>query len=294
LAGLGNISGSLRGVQTAGFFNFAGGAFEGVQVAGGSNAARGGFLGLQAAGGLNLTTGAVRGAQVSGLLNIAGGSQAQPLLPRLGEEYGVQGAQIAILNIAGDVRGAQIGVVNIAHKVKGSQIGVVNLADDVDGLPLGVVSIIRKGQHNLSLWSSDINPLNVGFQTGGRSWYTLFSGGVNPGGEKTLASFGLGVGVKHNFTQRLYAESDLSASNFVLIDSVAQNVRFVSSNLYTLRVNAGFSLLSHLSIFGGPTFHLLHSYNGSSLDIGADTFVENVGAGSTLVAAPGFSLGLKF
>lgn len=84
------------------------GAFD---IAGVFNKAYLGFDGLQFAAGLNWTEGVMGGAQV------------------------------ALVNMAGDLAGVQLGVVNVSEKGGGLQVGIVNFSEQLSGVQLGLVNL---------------------------------------------------------------------------------------------------------------------------------------------------------
>ena len=127
-----NVSGTLKGIQFAGYF-------------GGANLTDHDANGIQAAGiigGANIANGTMTGLQVSGIIagvNLArrmDGVQLAGILGGVNIATNAHGVQIASLyNHAETMRGAQIGLVNFSEKMYGIQIGLVNIIRD-GGLPV--------------------------------------------------------------------------------------------------------------------------------------------------------------
>lgn len=200
LAGFGNIvGGSTQGVQAAGFMNTVrnnagpvqlagflntvGGKTNGLQMAGFANTVRGDVTGVQVAGFLNANRHTAQAVQLAGFANIVGGDAL--------------GWQVAgFTNIVhGQLTGWQLsGFLNVAKDVvSGRQLGFINVAHSSEKTPVGFFSYVEQnGYRNMEVSANEVTPLNLTFRTGVRSFYNLFTVGVNPG--TNVWSYGYGLG----------------------------------------------------------------------------------------------------
>ncbi len=265
------------GFQVAGGYNLIVGEALGAQIAGGINQIEGEGRAAQIAGGLNLSMGALnRGAQVSGGLNYAQGRHDGPQVSGGGNlaldgARGVQiaggfnyagelsGLQISVINVtSGEVQGAQIGLVNIAGDVKGAQIGLVNVSNSVEGVPLGLFNFVREGQIHLEGWTGDVLPFNAGLRFGSAHFYTMFVGGLDPlessdgqARRDVVWMLGLGLGAHIPVHDPVSVDVDVIAGQLRLNDTLDH------TNILTqLRLSVGVELLEHLSIFGGLSLNV--------------------------------------
>ncbi|MBC3784071.1 STN domain-containing protein [Spirosoma utsteinense] len=199
-AGFGNlVGGNTNGLQMAGFFNMNRGNVGPVQLAGFLNTVAGNTHGLQMAGFLNTVAGEVKGLQMAGFLNA-----------NLKTMQGIQAAGFANVN-GGDVRGLQLagftnimrgqlsgwqvsGFINIAQDVvRGRQVGFINIARSSERAPVGFLSYVHKnGYRSLEGSANEVTTLNATFRTGVRSFYNLFTAGINP--NTNIWSYGYGLG----------------------------------------------------------------------------------------------------
>jgi hypothetical protein len=285
------VAGRLTGWQVAGLFNAAAGG-RGIQLAGGANAVKNGFEGLQLAGGANV---ALHGARSRGL-QIAGGFNVVDAL---------EGAQISVVNVGGDVLGTQVGVVNVARKVRGAQIGVVNLADDMNGVSLGLVTLVRNGIHDLDLSTSEVGGPVLSGLLGSRRFYTRLGIGLLagpsdiPGGRSVATGSAAdrqhfmlvwGFGARFNLQDRWSLDAEAVATQFhrtsdwVPADAVGASARLL----------VGIRLASSLRIVFGPTYNVVVGWNGTDLVTGSG-FAESVSTQgqSTIRTYPGIVLGLR-
>ncbi|MFP4363521.1 MAG: hypothetical protein ACLFR1_06590 [Spirochaetia bacterium] len=238
--------GNVSGGQAAGVFNIAEGEVNFVQSSGVFNIAEGGVFGAQFAGVFNIAEGTVSGAQCSGVFNIA---------------ENVNGTQCSgIFNVAENVIGLQSGLVNIGADVSGTQVGLVNICDDISGFPIGLVNIIRNGISDPCVWMDDTGFTYVGFQHGGRNWYTLYYGGAENedyfnSAESLAAGIGFGIRMRSGL---LYVDTDLSIKQQVpdvwglsLEEIKAMDIQ--QQYIPSVRLSGGIEL-GNLGIFGGVTF----------------------------------------
>lgn len=256
MSGVYNQTGSdSKGAQLSGAINHSAGTTEGVQAAGAVNVSRGTVHGAQMAGAINYSQG-VDGAQIAGAVNVnidtTSGTQ---IAGAINYARSVKGAQIAgAVNVSIDtVHGAQIsGVVNYARILKGVQIGVVNYADSSDGYSIGLISIVRRGYHQVQVYTNEIMDLNVAYKSGNRKLYSLLLAGMSFG-DKRAYSFGYGVG--HDFK--------LSSVNTITAEISSQYLyvgNWNSSNsLVRLQTAWNRRLSKNINLFAGPSFTIYYS-----------------------------------
>ncbi len=297
------VRGDVAGFQAGGLFNGVGGRMTGVQVAGISNANGGIVHGAQVAGVLNLGASDVQGFSVAGVGNIALGETAPMqvggvfnITPQGGSPMQVAG----VLNIAGDhvhgvqiggvfnvagkgLRGAQIagvfnaggkqvhgtqiaGVFNTARNVHGMQIGLFNVADSLTGVPIGLISIVGKGYHKIEISADEVFYNNIAFRTGVRAFYNILTVGAKPSSyaeERTIWSFGYGVGTSAKLARWLFLDFDLTANQVVDGNTIA------GLNLLN-KAYIGFDIqaLKKVSLSVGATL------NGQITELGIDQYPE--------------------
>jgi hypothetical protein len=157
--------GKLRGVQGAVGLSLVTGGFEGVQLASGFNLNEGDAVGLQFAGLTNGSRGELRGVQLAGFSNAA---------------VSVRGAQIAAVNLAGDLTGAALGGVNYyGRDVHGVTVGALNWTEGYHhGLPFGLVNLARNGRVEAIVFSSNLSAVNAGIRTEVNRFYSMLTGGT--------------------------------------------------------------------------------------------------------------------
>jgi hypothetical protein len=195
-------AGRVRGFQIAGAVAYAGKA-EGVQV-GGAVAASNGGAGVQIAGAASYANGTA-GTQIAGAVATARGGAGVQIAGAVNTSGGSVGTQIAgAVNVArGHVYGAQIGVVNVAGEVDGVQIGVVNVARKSDGgLSLGLINVVPGGRSELEATFDTDRVGALMFRHGGKRWHNVYGIGGRAGDEnfndvlddKDMFMYGFGFG----------------------------------------------------------------------------------------------------
>ena len=281
IAGTANfVMGNVKGVQIAGLGNFTKGDSKGVQIAGLTNLSLNNVHGVQLASILNYAGGNVNAPQISAVANVALKDVKGPQIAGVtnivanGKSNGVQiagvfnyakqikGIQIGTQNLAGEIDGLQIGVLNIANKVSGMQIGVINLSNENNGVPIGLLSISKNGQHQLSFWSDETMPLNIGLELGTKYVYNTFFVGLRlpeyfdskdfTDEEKFFAGLGLGV---HIPMGPLYMNVDVT-SGTVFKSNMDKLPRHL---LHRGRIIAGWQMAKYFSPFAGASFNLLQT-----------------------------------
>lgn len=238
VAGVSNMAnGPLRGVQITGALQHVHNSVNGVQVAGVASSAGGKVEGLQLSGGFNTAGDSLHGAQISGLFNSA---------------REIHGAQITGgANITkGTVKGAQISALfNKAHVVEGVQIGLINIADSTTGYSIGLINIVKHGYHKLSMFSTDVLPVNVAWKSGSRQLYSILTGGMNFDREPSLL-LGYGMG------REMPLHPKLSLTMELLVSTLHMGRENENSQLYRFGTSLMYKPVKGLAIFGGPVFTL--------------------------------------
>ncbi|WP_257463167.1 LA_2272 family surface repeat-containing protein [Archangium lipolyticum] len=263
-----NYAGQVKGVQSSVGANVSGGSMRGLQVVVGVNIAGGEMVGAQLSSGINIAAGDTRGLQAAVGLNVAPDMAGLQVSSAVSIARRLDGAQLSLLNVGGDVNGAQVGLVNIARKVKGLQLGLLNVAGEAEGAPIGLLSFVGNGQLHLQAWASDVTLTNVALKLGGKNIHTLFTVGVEPGraGQQRRWSAGLGMG-GHIPSGRFFVDVD------ALAFALREGTFLGDSNdlLAQLRVIGGWQLAPRLALFGGVTGNTLITFRGEALE-GVDRF----------------------
>ena len=253
-AGVNVVGRSARGLQFAGIINLVGGNAAGIQLATALNLVGGNGWGFQLAG-LDLVHGSFHGVQLAGLGAVTGGElTGMQLSTGIASSGLLQGVQISLINIAGEVTGAQLGFINIARTVHGAQLGLLNIARSVHGASIGLVSFIKDGTHTLELYGNDLMPLNLGTKLGGRRAYGILGVGIDPFRDTVRWSFGAGLGVHFPLLRGLFLDADF------LVHSAQPDIKVYDSSVYhvlsELRLLLGWQALPKLALFLGPTVHV--------------------------------------
>ncbi len=190
------VDGDARGAFGTGILAQGGGKLEGAEASGIATLRRGDVDGAQGAG-IVSTAARVRGAQLSGAVSWANGPvigfQAAGALAYAKQD--VEGVQLSVLNIGGNVHGAQLGLVNIGGNVKGSQVGLVNVSDRVEGVPLGLVNVVKNGRTQAVAWADTQVVANAAVKYLNGPVYTLVGAGYD-GGDGAAPTFAIGAHVK--------------------------------------------------------------------------------------------------
>ena len=252
--GVNVVGRSARGLQLASVINIVGGNAAGIQITSALNLVGGNGWGFQLAG-LDLVHGSFHGVQLAGLGAVTGGElTGMQLSTGIASSGLLQGVQIAIINIAGEVTGAQLGFINIARTVHGAQLGLLNIARSVHGAAIGLVSFIKDGTHTLELYGNDLMPLNLGTKLGGQRAYGILGVGIDPFRDTVRWSFGAGLGVHFPLLRGFFLDADF------LVHSAQPDIKVYDSSVYhvlsELRLLVGWQALPKLALFIGPTLHV--------------------------------------
>ncbi|HLK91247.1 MAG TPA: caspase family protein [Polyangia bacterium] len=275
-----NNAGPLSGAQIASGANLARGGGRGAQIASGVNVVDGDFRGWQNAAGANITTGHFRGMQMAAGLNLADEASGLQLVAGANVARRFDGAQIGVINVAGDATGFRLGVVNASRETRGFQLGVVNASRETSGFQFGVLNIaahddgesfallnlIGNGIHDLALYGTDALLTNVGLKLGGRHLFTSLSFSYQPGddlaaGQTQLArgskryGYGGGLGWRVPLAFGPLDHLDIeglttslvpslgSAGNNILLNTARATLAFTVAPYTTVLVGAGMNVM---------------------------------------------------
>ena len=205
LAAIGAIFEASYGFAGAGIFNIYNDGY-GFQGAGVFNIAGGEINGFQGAGVFNIAAGPVRGAQLAGVFNIADQVQGS-----------VQAA--GTFNMASKVQGIQMaGIFNTAESVDGMQIGLINITGELRGLQIGLINISNNGVDSLSyVYMPAVDTSFVYWQAGSPFLYMVVGAGAPRKdwfvrNDRLMISAGLGTRVRLGGP---YIDVDVSAEQAI-------------------------------------------------------------------------------
>jgi hypothetical protein len=269
IAGAFNIvSGTVKGAQVAGFLNHILDSLSGVQVSGFSGIVKQSIEGVQVSGFLSRSAGPLHGVQISGAIGTIGGEADGVQVSGAynhasGNFHGVQiagaansvrknlsGGQISgVVNIGkSEVHGFQLGTVNVAKRLYGTQIGIINFADSSSGLSLGLINIVKKSTSNISVYASEIVPVNVAWKMGTHKFYSILMAGTTTGGHSKAYTFGAGIGAEFLPFKKIGFFTEILNQN--IYTSSWENMPF----LYRFQAAVTYKLNKRLMLFAGPSF----------------------------------------
>lgn len=228
-----------------------------------SGAIDGAALGL----GGTVVTHVVEGAQLSGVANVSlGHVHGLQITGVVNHTYGLQGAQLAFVNLAGPSRGAQVGMVNRADDLEGAQVGLVNVAGRVSGAQVGLVSFAdqasaqvsvlgytRAGGIHPEIFTSDVAGIGVGLRLPAERTYTGVALGLHPAGPGAAWTTGVVFGVHSALPHRLFVDVDVTSN--AVIGGAA--MRGPAGALFVPRLTLGWQAARRFAVMGGPTFNLM-------------------------------------
>ncbi len=254
------VDGDARGAFGTGILSQGGGTLEGAEASGIATLRRGDVDGAQGAG-IVSTAARVRGAQLSGAVSWANGPvigfQAAGALAYA--KHDVDGVQLSVLNIGGNVHGAQLGLVNIGGNVKGSQVGLVNVSDRVEGVPLGLVNVVKNGRTQAVAWADTQVVANAAVKYLNGPVYTLVGAGYD-GGDGAAPTFAIGAHVK--LSRATYLEIDALYRYLTDFDDTDSDP---DRHLSALRGLIGIEGLGPTGVFvGGGVSHDVDSHGEGS------------------------------
>lgn len=259
----------VDGVQMSGFLSRTGGGMHGTQISGAINLIRNGGSGAQIAGGYNQVRGSYRGVQIAGAANYAGDS--------------VFVTQISAgLNIAKNIRGVQIAPVNYAKRMRGVQIGIVNIADSSSGASIGFLNIVKKSTSNISVYATDVAPLNVAWKMGTHQFYSVLMAGTGGSSNSRVRTFGAGFG------KEFFPFKKTGFFVEILSQNLYQGDWDAMSSVYRLQIAATYKLAKRFLIFAGPAY-TIYDHAGAEPKKGYKSFpvagYPKIGLGSEKVTS---------
>ena len=222
---LGRSAGTLHGVQVSGAIGLLGGDSDGAQVSGAYNHASGNYSGVQVSGGANVVRKDFLGGQISGGVNIG----------------------------KNRVRGFQLAPVNVARRLHGTQLGIINIADSSSGLSLGLINIVRKSTSNISIYASDIVPVNVAWKMGTHKFYSILMAGATTGDQNRSYTFGAGFGVEFFPFKKFGFFTEIMNQNIYTSDW------YRIPSLYRFQTAVTYKLNKRFLLFAGPAFSVYDS-----------------------------------
>lgn len=262
----GNVKKSVRGVQVSGFLSRGADALHGVQVSGAGSIVTGEGDGVQVSGAYNHAADTFQGVQIAGGVNFV-----------KSEMDGMQLSGVANIGKT-EVKGFQLGFMNYAKKLKGVQLGIVNVADSSAGLSLGLINIIKKSNSNVSVYASEIVPLNLAWKMGTRKFYSMLVAGTTAGSQHKAYTFGAGIGREFRINKNLDLFTEITSQN-VYLGSWEQ-----MPSLYRFQTALNLKLSRRLILFAGPSFSMYHA-DQHEVKEGYKSFPLN--------KYPGFDMGSK-
>jgi hypothetical protein len=263
------VKNDVRYVQVGGVFNMVGGNTYGAQLGGVYNQVMGSVEGVQVGGVANISLGSVNGAQIAGVYGQASnmeGVQVGGIMNLTKDTF--SGVQVAgVLNYAKNVDGVQVagvlnnaneamagvqisGVINRTKHLKGAQIGLINFADTSEGYSIGLLNIVKKGYHKLSISSTDLNAINIGFKSGNHRLYGILMAGASINSNNKSFSAGYGFGTVFRLSNRFSFNPE--AINSMVYTGDIENVDYVTR----LHLHARYTISRGLTIFAGPAISL--------------------------------------
>ncbi len=292
ISGCSNVSGEFTGIQISGISNvskeFMGAQISGIcNVSGKINKKQSdeidkritGVSGAQISGLGNVSSGNVRGTQISGIFNYSKGGQGTQLSGVVniskGKEKGVQiagvgnfsfdtvnGAQIGTLNYTKDIKGAQIGVINIGKNTSPLQVGVINISGDTSGIVIGLLSIVKKRIPGLQISVDELGFITGILRSGNTHWCSYLGISTKRDGNQTFIAPVFGVGYRYP-VRSSFVGIDYLEREIIKKDGGDWSNNSVNSN--TFRLIAGYQLIDHFTIWGGPTLNFMYDTKGSGL-----------------------------
>jgi len=270
---LAGVNGGLRGAEFGSIANINTGDVYGFQSSGVVNVNTANMGGFQASSVLNANMGDVYAGQFSNVANLNRGNftgvSASAININGKNTYGAQlagvlnmstqntdGAQISFfMNITGDtLRGTQIGLINKARVLNGTQIGIINIVSDSseNAVPIGLFNYAADGVAEIEIAATEVIYGSLNLKLGSKRLYTILKAGFSIQNAKPLTAFGVGLGSRFQFGNKLSLAAELESSqlntgyywrirNIDLLSSVSLSLRY--------RIN------NKVAISAGPVFN---------------------------------------
>lgn len=238
----GGYTAGVNGVEIGGLFNISKKDARYLQIATTFNAVGGNFTGVQMVGIYNQILESLKGVQISGL----GGFVKRDL----------KGAQLSGFgNITGGhMKGVQLAsLFNYAGHLTGVQLGMINLADSSSGYSIGFLNVVKKGHGAVTVYSNELVPFNIGWTSGSRKLYNLFTVGTSLNNSHKAFTFGFGFGREFILKDKLKLNAEITHQNVYLGDWKNRPIVYRFQTGLNIRLNKRFS------ISAGPSFSMFHS-----------------------------------
>jgi hypothetical protein len=170
------------------------------------------------------------------------------------------GVQAGVLNYARSTSLAQAGVVNVSKNARGVQLGVINVAGENEGLPIGLVSIVRKnGQTHAQAWYDEMGLMNIALIHGTRTFYNIYTAGVDSQLEDLTVGLGLGAHIP-------FGRGFFNAEGIFGAVSPVDAIAVEYENLFRARAYLGYNF-SAFALIGGVSFNYLSNKNATSITL---------------------------
>lgn len=245
----------LEGAAVTGLWSWSRGPVDGVVVSGVFSSGSGRLRGAEMSTAFNHRDEAAHGAQIAVGYNHARevqGAQVALALNHADSERPLAGAQIALVNVGGDVRGAQIGLVNVGGRVRGAQVGLVNVAQRVDGLSLAPLGFLAENRIAALAWSDTFLIANAAVKYSTGRFYSLVAVGADPAppeDQAVGAGGGIGVHLVRSGEPEVERADQIFVDFDVLYRFVPDDANGIHSTAY--RALAGWQLAPALALVAG-------------------------------------------
>jgi len=139
-----------------------------------------------------------------------------------------------------------------------------------------LVNIMKNGILHPSIYVDDMLFTNIGLRSGSKHFYALLSAGTRSSSNSfrdtfdrsdnnyfiTRAGFGFEYAIKNFFV-----DIDISTGNINVIDRDWSTYEDIdNTQIYQLRLTAGYKIFRHLGIFGGISYDFFHKWKDNSPD----------------------------
>ena len=252
----------LKGAALALFFNRVDGPVSGAQGSVGGNLGDNRLRGADVAVGFNHRSGAATGAQIAVGFNYARALEGAQLavVNSAGDGSGVESG---LVNLAGNLSGVQLGLLNVGTQVRGVQIGLVNVADRVDGASLGILNVVGNARTRLVGWADSSARVNIGIKYQHALIFTLISAGyrmnrlTEPEGKLLEPAFAIGGHLEFG---QAFLELDVQYSFRQASEEDARE-----KHLSRYRLTLGYDPVRRFGGFVGGALEQVFDRDGSSL-----------------------------
>ncbi len=264
------LNGGVDGCEIGSVVNINKGYVDGAQLAGAVNYTTLDSKGAIIAGATNINGGNVNGGVVSGAFNYVGGN-SQGAMISSGANYtakyaegasisaalnyskSMHGLQLSTVNVVKDkMEGSQIGIVNIAGEVRGLQLGIINVCNNNNTdsvIPIGLFSVVKGGYYAFELSTNEVFQTSLAYKMGIKKFYTIFRIGVGWDDGKSVYNTGLGFGsiipIKDSHNLNIEA----------IADQIVYDNEWGGDNmLFNLNLSYQYQVNERLAVKAGPVF----------------------------------------